>query len=246
MSGVPLAEQGKYRQAGTVVMVFLLAIALADNARVMVAELAVMPARNALNRHDDKQWRDRDAVYADATSAVQRGLSLYPENPEYLELKGRIGLDACRHWVDKNDAQRTCLQVAQQDLLAAITVAPRSASLWANLLLVKSRLGEFDQQFIEILHKTLELGSSLLEINQVVAFVGLREWTRWDSATRELFMESLLNVHRVSPKEAKAVADRAGRGALYCLVTKGDARQHYSCRQKKKKVEKKPAVTAVW
>lgn len=246
MSGLALAEQGKCRQAGIVVMILLLAIALADNARVMVAELAVMPARNTLNRHDDAQWRDRDAVYAGATSAVQRGLSLYPENPGYLELKGRIGLDACRHWADKKDAQRTCLQVAKHDLLTAITVAPRSASLWANLLLVKFGLGEFDQQFVETLHKTLESGSSLLEINKVVAFVGLREWTRWDSATRELFMGSLLSVHSVSPKEAKAVADRAGRGALYCLVTKGDLRQHYSCRKKKKKVEKKPAATAVW
>lgn len=219
----------------------LLLWVLFDNARIMLAELTVMPARAVLSRHDDASWHQRDAVYDAAVLAVQRGLMLDEGNPDYLEMKGRLALDQCRYWVDRPQDKQRCLVEAKRNLQMAITANPQSASVWANLLLAKFRLGELDSDFFSVLDEVLRLGSSLFEINKTVATIGLSDWTSWNSATREIFLGALLRVHRLSPKEAKAIADKANRGGVYCIATKGDPRQHYSCRSKKRTGGKRPS-----
>lgn len=127
-----------------------------------------------------------------------------------------------------------CHAQAMESIRHALQGNPRSPYLWANLLLTKYHLSQFDGEFYEALQRSRKLGSHELGVNRVVAYVGLREWSRWASTEQELFRGALFAIHAAAPGEAKRVADEAAQGQLYCLWTQGDPRQHYSCRQKKK------------
>lgn len=233
-AGLPVsARKPAFFFAGLVVLLVILLL----NFRGLVAELYAIPSRHLLKLENSQDWRDRDRIYEASLSSIEGAMKWQSDNPEYSEIQGRLLADRCRHWsvVERWADWQQCQAQALASFRAALQGNTRSAYLWANLLLVKYNLSQFDSEFYDALQRCSELGSHEIGVNRIVVYVGFREWKRWSPAQREQFRRALLSMQAASPDQAKKVAEAAGQGVLYCSITYGDPRRHYSCRQKKRK-----------
>lgn len=201
----------------------------------IVAELHVIPVRYLLARNDDVQWKDRDRVYDRAKAGVATAMALSSGNPEFVMLAARAEMDQCRHWskASQLQQQKECFMRAADSLRSLVRISPDSASAWANLLLVKSALDEIDTEFFEVLKQCGLRGKNDFGVNRLVSGVGLSRWSEWDNSSRDIFLSSLMILQKISPKEAKSVADAVGKSLLYCDITRSDPRRHYTCKRKK-------------
>jgi hypothetical protein len=205
--------------------------------RSLLAELYAIPARHVLTLENSSVWRERDSVYANALQSISNAQSFVGDNPEYHEIKSRLHIDRCRYWdvVEQWQEWQVCQQQSLEQVRAQLLQNPQWPYVWANLLLVKYNLRQFDEEFYRALQKCQALGSRELAVNRVVAYVGLKEWVRWPIAQQEQFRQALLTVQKVAPEHAKAIADETRRSFLYCYWTNADPHQHYSCRKKNRK-----------
>lgn len=214
------------------------------NARVLVAERFAIHARHLLTLENAGEWQDRDVIYARAISNVERAGALQAGSPEYLEIHARLLIQRCKYW-DKTsrwDEWRTCQKQALDSIRQSLKINARSPYLWANLLLVKSNLEQFDADFNEALVNARQLGPNELGVNRTVAHVGLLGWLRWQPEQKDLFRQALFTVQAISPKEAKKIAEASEKTALYCFWTRNDPKQFSSCRKKPAK-RKLPVVS---
>jgi hypothetical protein len=208
--------------------------------RWFAAEFYAAPARYLFTLPDKDNRGDRDKAYQDALSAIEFVMLLQSGNPEYANIKSRLLINGCGQW-DINERHlewQQCQIKAMTAIRTSLDINSQSAYLWANLLLVKYNLRQFDAEFYEALEQCRTLGSHEFSVNRTVMFVGLREWQKWRPEHITLFLESLFAVQAVSPVKAKALADEAGQGSSYCLWTRADPKRHYSCKLKWK--HKKP------
>lgn len=213
-------------------LILLLVFLLQANIRQLLAEWQAMPARQLLQAGNDAKWLDRDRVYAEGIVWIDRALAMQVDNPEYHEIRGRLLLDRCRHWddVERWDEKRQCWQQALDSLRLAVTGNSQWPYVWANLLLAKYRLLQFDDEFYRALHRCRELGASELAVNRIVAHVGLARWPDWPIEERGFFREALLDLQMASAEQAAITAFEAGNLLLYCVWTHADPLQHSSCR----------------
>ncbi len=205
------------------------------NTKGIFAESYAITPRKLLTQQDSQTWSSRDAVYARGLSSIDHALQWQAYNPDFMEIKGRLLLERCRYWdqVANWKDWEHCQQQAHDVIQSAIKLNTQSAYLWANLLLSKYNLRQFDGEFNQALKKCRILGSHELAVNRTVAYIGIREWNKWLPEQQKLFRQAMLSLQEIAPVEAKKVADNAGKGKLYCYWTRNDPKQHYSCRKKK-------------
>lgn len=206
---------------------------LQANARQLLAELYAIEPRHLLTLHDDSQWRDRDAVYADALATTDSLLAIQVNNPEYQEMRGRLLINRCQHWnmVEQWDVWLQCQRDAQAALRVVVQENPRWPYGWANLLLTKFNLRQFDEEFYQVFQHSRELGASEMAVNRIVTYVGLHEWVRWRSEMRPEIRQAFLALYAVAPYEAAQIAHESGQDFLFCLWT-NSAGKDSSCSSK--------------
>lgn len=187
-----------------------------------------------LTLQDEAVRGDRDKSYQDALSAIEFSIQLQNSNPEYANIKSRLLINRCSQWDIKARQLewQQCQVKAMTAIHASLDMNSQSAYLWANFLLVKYNLRQFDAEFYQALHQCRTLGSHEFNVNRIVVFVGLREWQKWRPEHTALFLESLFAVQAVSAVKAKKLADEAGQGSSYCLWTRADPKRHFSCKIK--------------
>lgn len=204
---------------------------IALNAQQILAELYAIPARNLLNATDTSTWQNPGEIYANGTAQIEKALTIQPDNPEYHELHGRLVSSQCRlinkveQWDPWLECQRKVLAAFRQGTV----LNPRWPHNWANVLITKFNLLQFDQEFFQALTQARLLGSSEMGVNRTVAFVGLAGWQRWPDDVRAQFQQSVLDLHAASPDTAASVAKVTRHSDLYCLWTKDSPTQYYSC-----------------
>ncbi|HQQ62959.1 MAG TPA: hypothetical protein PLF22_05230 [Pseudomonadales bacterium] len=211
----------------------LLLYVLAVNAKALYAELYAMGPRHLLGLQDDRQWRERDTIYADALVMTETLLDIQPGNPEYQEMRGRLLINRCQHWdmTEQWDAWQQCQRDAQASLRHVVRDNPQWPYGWANLLLTKYNLRQFDDEFYRALERCRQLGASEMAVNRVVAFIGLQEWQRWRSELRPQIREAFLALNAVAPYQAAQLAHDSHQDFLYCLWTDAPDK-HKSCIKK--------------
>jgi hypothetical protein len=191
------------------------------NAKQLLAEFYAIEPRYLLSLQGDHDWRERDTVYDDAITATDFMLTLQRGNPEYQEIRARLLINRCQHWdmTEHWDAWQQCQRDALQSIRVVVKDNPRWPYGWANLLLTKYNLRQFDEEFYRALANCRQLGASEMSVNRVVAYVGLQEWGRWRSELRPQFEAALLALNTAAPYQAAALAHESGQDFLYCLWT---------------------------
>ncbi len=203
----------------------------------LFAELNAISPRYLLTLQNAAEWRERDRVYRDARDSIDRALSMMKGNPEYAEIQARLLVDGCRfmdvgeQWQQWQD----CQEQALLSLRLGLQQNPQWPYLWANLLLVKTSLRQFDEEFYQALDKSTSLGRNEFNVNRLLAYVGLVEWSRWQPETREPFRRALRMVNSVSPDVAASIASDTGQMSLYCLWTINEPSHRRLCAKKKRK-----------
>lgn len=75
-------------------------------------------------------------------------------------------------------------RLALEYLRASARARPGSPYTWANIALVKSRLGQRDEEFLRAIRQAAAFGPWEPEVQLLVAEIGLREWDRLPEAAR--------------------------------------------------------------
>ncbi len=205
---------------------------IALNAQQILAELYAMPARNLLDATDTTTWQNPDDIYAKGTAQIEKALTIQPDNPEYHEIHGQLISNQCRfiNKVEQWDPWLACQRKVLGAFRQGTLLNPHWPHNWANVLLTKFNLLQFDQEFFHALAQSRLLGSSEMGVNRTVAFIGLATWQRhWPDDVRAQFQQSLLDLHAASPDLAASIAKTTRRTDLYCLWTKDNPTQHYGC-----------------
>lgn len=189
--------------------------------QTLLAELHAIQPRYLLSAGDDSQWRERDRVYADALQMTDTLIAIEGSNPDYREMKARLLINNCRHWniSEHWEDWQQCQRDAQSQLRIVVSSNPRWPFGWANLLLTKYNLRQFDEEFYTALKNSQLFGHSEAAVNKVVAYVGLQEWARWDAALRNQFKQALLSLNDAAPEQAMQLAHETQQDFLYCLWT---------------------------
>ena len=165
-------------------------------------------------RPDFESWL---AVRDDLARAVQ----LEPRDPRALE--GLGVLHAGRDAPVGND--RSGFQEQARDYLRrAVAARPTSPYTWANLALVKYRLGETDEEFRNALRQAANYGPWEWEVQAIVADVGLAMLPELAPAERSLVEAMVMNGMKRNPAEMLRISQRRGSLSLACSMLDREAK----------------------
>jgi hypothetical protein len=165
-------------------------------------------------RPDFESWL---AVRDDLARAVQ----LEPRDPRSLE--GLGVLHAGRDAPVGND--RSGFQEQARDYLRrAAATRPTSPYTWANLALVKYRLGETDGEFRNALRQAVNYGPWEWEVQAIVADVGLAMLPELAPEERSLVETMVMNGMKRNPAEMLRISQRRGSLSLACRMLEREAK----------------------
>lgn len=158
----------------------------------------------------------RQADIDSADQHLQRTLARFPNNPDYLDLSGRLKeLRAGQPGVVGREG-RELLQAAAGDYRQALAVRPLWPYSWANLLGVKSRLNEVDAEFRRALLRSVETGPWEPRVQIQVLESGLQHWDSLGRAERMLVQQQLAAAVSVQPRPVFERVRVFGRADLLC------------------------------
>ena len=104
----------------------------------------------------------------------------------------------------------------------AISLRPTWPYAWANLAMVKYRLGETDDEFYHAMHKADELGPWEPGVQSVIVDIGLHYWNSLSRSERTFILNMIdKSLHHSSRKHSMDVLDltkRYGALELTCLI----------------------------
>ena len=161
---------------------------------------------------------DWDKLRADLSYALEYD----PDNPNIhqylaLALEGRFAYIA-----PKNKEAMPSRREAYTHYKKAISLRPTWPYAWANLALVKYRLGETDDEFYHAMHKADELGPWEPGVQSVIVDIGLHYWNSLSRDERTFILNMIdKSLHHSSRKHSVDVLDltkRRGKIELVCLI----------------------------
>jgi predicted Zn-dependent protease len=116
------------------------------------------------------------------------------------------------------------LEEAQRHLVAAIEARPGSPYTWANLAVMKYRLGNTGPAFEKTLVNAANLGPYEPEVQQIVSDLGLAVYDEVAPATRAAVERMLAAGMKRNAAEILQIASRRGRLGTACRHLDGEPR----------------------
>ncbi|MEN8217531.1 MAG: hypothetical protein ABFS56_14405 [Pseudomonadota bacterium] len=119
------------------------------------------------------------------------GLALAPHNPDLLKIMGEV-----YYWkaIKSNGNRKEILTAYQRALeysLKAVEQKPTDASIWAQIVLLKHALRQYDAQFINALEYTTAYGPFDPFAQQMVVDIGLAAWYRFPKNVQSIVMATI-------------------------------------------------------
>ena len=184
-------------------------------------------------RYAVEQWQERavlpesseiDRVLEDADSA----LSWEADNPQYHELKARV-LYYKALAVGAEDEGLDYIEQAKQAHLQAISLRPKWPYSWANLVLMKSYLQEWDSEFSAALDNAVRYGPWEQSVHLTLTHAGAISWTHLSTDQKKVIAA---NVERGIVRNMQGIAnnlDAYKKRTLVCAYMQRDERQKRFC-----------------
>ena len=158
-----------------------------------------------------------------ARQNLQRTLELDSGNPVHMEALAR--------WYERYTLRlpRTSaiapayLEQSAAHLRNALAARPGSPYTWANLALVKLRLGQFDAEFQSAVENAWRLGPWEPEVQLTLAQIAFRAPDQLGAAAQEATRGAIRNALRRYDRELFHMARRLGGLAVLCAVPRVSA-----------------------
>ena len=151
------------------------------------------------NSLDVNGW---EAIY----SPLHEALRTTPDNPEYLELMGR--LYRWKAYALREDV--TAVRNADQEALGyfqhALTISPARPQLWAAVIETKQALGQYDEDMQQAIQVAAEYGAWLPDVQRVIMQAGTAGWRYLTPDSQQAVLNILKNALGVQPKEVIKLA----------------------------------------
>ena len=203
---------------------FTLAVVFAACAMVAfcwaVADIKVERARSLLKILDQQGQLIELPGWDEAQDGLETAQLLHPGRPDTLD-----ALASMASWKNSSaPAGDLEAQTARKKELSyfrsSVRARPVYSYAWANLALVKYRLGEIDGEFAAALRKASELGPWSTSVQLVVTKVGLVSWPLLDMATREAVLAAVRRGLRQQRVKLLETVKTMGRYDMLCLLHK--------------------------
>lgn len=151
-----------------------------------------------------------------ATSRIKQALDYLPDHPDYLDLAGNLLELGAEQPGMVGKVHREALQNAADYYRRSLAVRPLWPYAWGNLLAVKDKLGEIDQEFGLALRRSVESGPWEPRVQLQVIRSGLRHWDRLDAAQRKRVRAVILNALQAQPRATFEIIRNYARPDLVC------------------------------
>jgi hypothetical protein len=126
--------------------------------------------------------------------------------------------------ITRNSNEPSDFEEAQRHLVAAIAARPGSPYTWANLAVVKYRLGDTGPAFEKVLVNASNLGPYEPEVQQIVSDLGLAMYDEVSPATRSAIERMVAAGMKRNAAEILQIASRRGRLDTACRHLDGEPR----------------------
>ena len=157
-------------------LVLLLLIAIVGifhSARFALASLDFYAVKNLISQWQETEMVKNDKDIAKAKKHLERASMLHPAHPVYTDMLGQVF-----EWgaISDSNNERGDLLRAKELYKDAIKQRPTWPVTYASLILVKWRLGEFDEEMIESIHMANILGAKKPEVHAIIIRFGLASY----------------------------------------------------------------------
>lgn len=154
--------------------------------------------------------------WQNAHQNLERAVSLDTENSTYLNSMGVL-----YEW--RSELNEFDFKAVQSDLIAALhwyqqalRYRPHSASSWANIAYVKSRLGQLDESFYRALSRASEYGKWEPNVLSRLLDAGLHLWPQMDREYRKLMTQVIQRSFVIEPEGTIKMLDQSGLKYRVC------------------------------
>jgi len=149
--------------------------------------------------------------------AMYWSIKLDPDHAEYLNDMGRLYEFTAIKMVEHDSQVKPLLEISLSYVRDAVRLRPSWALAWANLSLIKHRLGSIDDEFFFSLNRAMELGPAVPMVQQIVAEAGIANWRALSVSMRK---KVLLNLHgglgSLRKREIVSIMDYYKMRAYFC------------------------------
>jgi len=163
--------------------------------------------------------------------AMRWSLRLDSGNAEYSNDMGRLYDYTATNMVEHNSQIQPLLAISLSFFRQATRLRPAWAIAWANLVLLKHRMGSIDAEFDHALDRSMRLGAALPPVQRVVAETGLAHWQHLSVGMRK---KVLANIHiGLGSLQRRAIIgtiENYGMSAYFCKVLPASDQQ-YVCKK---------------
>ena len=193
-----------------------------------VGDIYGYKVRYALN---DWQTQEELPLLEQVNSALANAdvaLSWEANNPEYIELKGRLLL--YRALVNGLDEESLLdLRDAKALHLRAIKLRPNWPYSWANLVLMKSYLKEFDDDYDKALSSAVRYGPWEQSVHLTLSHAAALSWVSLSLEQKHVFAKNIERGLVRNSKDIRTTLDAYKKRTAICAYLKRDVLQAKLC-----------------
>jgi len=186
-------------------------------------------AAQSITEHIEKTGAMTSQDVTSATEHINKALSRFPINPDYLQLSARLKeLQAGQTGVMGAERDEL-LESALADYRSALAVRPLWPYTWISILAVKGQQGQFDKEFITALNRAAETGPWEPPVQLQVVRSGLRFWDQMGASEKSLVQDMINDALRTQPREVFGIVRFFARPELICHAGKAHSQIERWC-----------------
>jgi len=221
-----------YRVCAIILIPVLLYLTVIAGTRGL-ADVYARPAITRLNEWKAGKIKIAQDEWPVLISDLSLALRLDKNNPEIHEWLGLAEegqyVQGSVEWNKASVARR----IAAAYYRESINLQPTWPYAWADLATVKYRLREFDDELVEALHKSIQLGPWEPGIRRVVADIGMGIWSRLAGPDQEFILDvtrnSFMYVNIGHVRDVEALIKKHGFIDKVCEKPDGNERLKAYC-----------------
>jgi hypothetical protein len=207
-------------------LIILCSWMIINAAKIALADISHYPIKYFIERLKPTDLPEISTLKKLQTK-IQYSIYLRPNNAEYLEYIARIyylmALKQRRaRTVESKIASEKSFRSALEAHIKATRLRPKWPYSWANIALVKSRLKEFDQQYLDAIDYAVQNGPWEIASNNAVSQAGLNGWHTLDNNFKAKTIAALERVYQQRQSTAIEILNHYHRLKEVCSLIKNE------------------------
>lgn len=192
-----------------------------------ISDLNAYPVRYDIQRwQSDSRLPSREEL-SKTHVALQSSIH-WNQDPELYDYQGRLF-----HYEalisENNLLKTTALRNALESFRHANTLRRQWPYSQANIALMKAMLGEFDQEYRQMLKLSASHGPWENGVNLALTEAGLLGWSTLNKQDKQLIVENIQRGIRRNMKHMKIIINRYNKRSLVCASIRRDRYQKQLC-----------------